>query len=117
MRVDNKQFEMAIQDYDKALEMMKVDGENADGTAKYPEYPDTFVGRALAREGLADWEGALIDYNKAIDLWGGGRSEGVNPYVLTFRGNTLSRLSKYEDAIPDYEAASDIFNSMRDIDR
>lgn len=117
VRLDNKAFDAAIRDYDEALQMMSSDGENADGTAKYPEYPDSFVGRALAKEGLADWSSALSDYDKAISLWGGGRSDGVNPYVLTFRGNTLCRLGRYVDAIPDYEAASNIFNALRDIPR
>lgn len=114
--LDNKKFSSAIDDDTEAIQLMN-DGEKSDGSAKYPEYPDTFVNRALAKEGLADWEGALRDYDKAIDLWGGGRGEGINPYALTFRGNTLCRLNRYRDAIPDYEAASNIFNSIRDIDR
>ena len=55
----------------------------------------------------------MVDYDQAIKLWGGGRGEGVNPYVLTFRGNTLTRLNRYADAIVDYEAASNRFNEMR----
>lgn len=117
VRLDNKQFESAIADYNEALALMKVDGEKEDGTGRYPEYPDTFVGRGGAKEGLADWKGALEDYNKAISLWGGGRGEGVNPYVLTYRGNVLTRLNRYEDAVLDYSAASDRFNSMRDVAR
>lgn len=114
--LDDKKFSLALLDQEEALTLMS-DGENADGTAKYPEYVDTFVGRGLSKEGLADWSGALADYNKAITLWGGGRSDSINPYVLTFRGNVLCRLNRYEDAIPDYEAASNIFNSQRDIPR
>jgi hypothetical protein len=114
--LDNKNFEKSIADDDEAIALM-FDGQKDDGTAKYPEYPDTFVSRALAKEGLADWNGALEDYNKAITLWGGGRGEGVNPFVLTFRGNTLCRLNRYADAVPDYEAASNIFIASRDIDR
>jgi len=117
VRLDNKHFDDAVKDYDEALSLMQVDGMKVDGTAEYPEYPDTFVGRALAKEGLADWTGALEDYNKAVALWGGGRGEGINPYVLTFRGNTLTRLSRFEEAIPDYQAASDLFLSLRDIAR
>lgn len=93
-------------DYDECVQLMKSDGEDERGLGKYPEYVDTFVGRGLAREGLADWEGAVREYDKAISLWGGpttsqrdaaqdynaARYEGVNPYVLTFRGNALTRL-------------------------
>ena len=89
----------------------------------------------MAYEGLADWNAALRDYDKAVTLWGGRRAgeapakegsmsstslsgvdsssassstsssrsgdgklgsytdaDGVNPYVLTFRGNVLTRL-------------------------
>jgi hypothetical protein len=41
----------------------------------------------------------------------------VNPYVLTFRGNVLTRLNRWADAVVDYEAASDRFIGMRDIAR
>jgi tetratricopeptide (TPR) repeat protein len=117
VRLDNKKFESSLSDYNEAIEMMRSDGEDAQGIAKYPEYPDTFVGRGGAKEGFADWDGALQDYNKAINLWGGGRGEGVNPYVLTYRGNVLCRLGKYREAIDDYEAASNRFIGMRDIPR
>lgn len=123
--LDSKQFQKAIEDDNESLELMKTDGEKEDGTANYPEYPDAYVERALAKEGLADWQGALEDYNKAISLWGGAQSESfkpgamtyVNPYVLTYRGNTLCRLGRYKDAIQDYEAASDFFNAARDVAR
>ena len=117
VRVDNKNFKDAIVDYDEALQLMAVDGEDDKGIAKYPEYPDSYVGRALAEEGLADWNAAVSDYSKAINLWGGDLSDGVNPYVLTFRGNAKCRLGKYKEAIPDYEASSNIFNSLRDVPR
>jgi hypothetical protein len=31
-----------MKDYDAALVLMERDGELTDGTARYPEYPDTF---------------------------------------------------------------------------
>jgi hypothetical protein len=127
------------------------------------EYPDAFVQRGLALEGLADWDGAIADYSQvpplpprrllrallrcvsccapvciaspalrfllrvclfalqlllvypcaslavsrqrarppqAIKLWGGGRGEGINPFVMTFRANALARTGRYEDALP-----------------
>ena len=117
VRLDDKNFVAALDDFNAALDLMRSDGEKEDGTGRYPEYPDTFVGRALAYEGLAKWSDALADYNYAIKLWGGGRGEGINPFVLTFRGNTLCTLGRYGEAIADYEAASDRFNAMRDIER
>lgn len=44
VRLDMKEFQFAIQDYDQCIELMKYDGETEDGKARYPEYPDTFVG-------------------------------------------------------------------------
>lgn len=117
VRLDNKHFTDALADYNEAIDLMSPDGQKTDGTASYPEYPDTYVGRALANEGLADWNAALKDYDNAIVLWGGGRGENVNPYVLTFRGNTLCKLNRCQEAIPDYEASSDRFNNLRDVAR
>ena len=42
VRLDKKDFPAAMKDYDAALVLMERDGELADGTARYPEYPDTF---------------------------------------------------------------------------
>ena len=56
-------------DYDKVINMMDSDGEKADGTARYLEYPDAFVQRGLCQEGLGDWDAAVDDYSRAISLW------------------------------------------------
>jgi tetratricopeptide (TPR) repeat protein len=122
VRLDGKDFNNAMADYDEALKLMSSDGEQEDGTARYPEYPDTYVNRALVKEGLADWQGALSDYDKAVSLWGGNKANtgpgiGVNPFVLTFRGNTLMKLNRYDAAIRDYEAAADKFSADRNIAR
>ena len=85
-----------------------------DGTAAYVEFPDTFVQRGLAYEGLGDWEQAVSDYTKAIELWGGGRGPDTNPFALTFRGNSLARLGRYEEAVKDYKASADLFLLTRD---
>lgn len=52
---------------------------------------------------------ARADYTRAIGLWGGGRGEGINPFVLTFRANALARTGKYEPALVDYQAAEKLF--------
>lgn len=114
--VDLKRFKEAKADYDRVLTLMS-DGEKPDGTARYMEYPDAFVQRGLALEGLADWDGAIADYSQAIKLWGGGRGEGINPFVMTFRANALARTGRYEDALPDYRAAERLFLQFRDGER
>jgi len=117
VRTDNKDFQRAVEDFERALELMKPDGEKSDGTATYPEYPDAFVGRALAYEGLSRWEDALADYDKAISLWGGGKGDNINPYVLNYRGNVLTRLDRLKEALVDYKASADLFSQQRDIAR
>jgi tetratricopeptide (TPR) repeat protein len=116
-RVDLKRFGEAKVDYDKVIGMMDSDGEKADGTARYLEYPDAFVQRGLCQEGLGNWDAAVEDYTRAIGLWGGGRGEGINPFVLTFRANALARTGKYEPALVDYQAAEILFLKMRDGER
>jgi len=116
VRVDLKRFKEAETDYDRVLALMS-NGEKPDGTARYMEYPDAFVQRGLAREGLADWQGAVADYSQAIKLWGGGRGEGINPFVMTYRANALARTGRYEEALPDYRAAERLFLQGRDEER
>ena len=45
VRVDNKDFNRAIEDYNKCIALMAIDGEDKGGKAVYGEYPDTFVGK------------------------------------------------------------------------
>ncbi|KAG5181980.1 hypothetical protein JKP88DRAFT_245905 [Tribonema minus] len=118
VQTDLKKFDGALDDYNLVLRLMEEDGARLpDGTARYSEYPDTFVQRGLAYEGLADWEAAVADYTAAIDLWGGGRGPDTNPYALTFRGNALAFLGRYKQAVEDYEAADNLFTQQRSPDR
>jgi hypothetical protein len=47
VKLDKKAFREAINDYDTCIEMMRVDGEDAEGKGRYPEYPDTFAGEKV----------------------------------------------------------------------
>ena len=115
-RLDGKRFPEAMEDLDKAIALMS-DGEKEDGRGRYPEYADAIVNRGLAHEGLGDWSGALEDYDHAVRLWGGGRSDNVNPFVLAYRSNVLSKLGRFDEALLDSAAAGDLFLQLRDLDR
>mmetsp|Transcript_13611 Transcript_13611/g.17748 ORF Transcript_13611/g.17748 Transcript_13611/m.17748 type:complete len:397 (+) Transcript_13611:152-1342(+) len=117
VRVDLKRFSEALEDYNKTIDLMSVDGENKDGLANYYEYPDAFVQRGLTFEGLGEWQNAVDDYSRALQLWGGGRGPDGNPYVLNFRGNALTKLGQYKESLEDYAAAGDIFAQQQNIAR
>jgi len=123
-------LELAVQDYSDAIAGMRADPRVApvrqDGTAEYQEFPDAFVRRGLANEGLARWQAAVDDYTSAIGLWGGAKNDfrkgefsaggrlGVNPFVLNFRGNALCRLGRYTEAVSDYRMAGAQFGAVQD---
>lgn len=108
--------EAAVEDYTEVVRLMEEDA-TSEGTF---DYPNVFVRRALAEEEIAygrrdkkQWEAAVQDYSKAIDIW---RSRpisetglGVNPLVLNFRGNAFSQLGRFREALADYREATEIF--------
>ena len=58
---------------------------------------------------------AVNDYSEAIKLWGGDNAlatDGINPYVLTFRGNALAAQGQYDAAITDYRRAESVFSRV-----
>ena len=88
VRTDRTDFIGAKADLDEAISLMAPTGEPpagaASGRARYREYPDAFVQRGLAKEGLRDWVGALADYDRAVGLWGEGCATAcARPPVLT----------------------------------
>ena len=95
MRTDLTRFADAVADLDEAIVLMQPTGASeTTGVARYREYPDAFVQRGLAREGLRYWRGALADYDQAVALWGGLRAgeAAVNPFALTYRGRAKTEL-------------------------
>ncbi|KAK9918641.1 hypothetical protein WJX75_005609 [Coccomyxa subellipsoidea] len=93
VRVDGKQFESALTDFDQAISATPGDS--------LVEQARLLAGRALAYEGLAQWEAALGDYNRALDL---ARQAGQypDPYVLNSRGNVQASLAHWKEARQDY---------------
>jgi len=118
--------EAAVQDFNEVVRIMEKEETSAKGTFNYP---DVFVRRALAREEIAYgrrdqtmWAAAAEDYSRAIEMWRDGSRGpdqatglGVNPMVLNFRGNALSQLGRFEEALADYQEASDIFIKDRQL--
>jgi len=106
----------AVEDLDVVISTMEQD--EAAVRISY-DYPDALVRRALAKEEIKEWAGAVADYSKAINLWRerppSENGLGVNPLVLNFRGNALSRLSRFDDALKDYMEATQIFVQDRRI--
>lgn len=80
-----------------------------------PEYRSLGLlsNRALAHEGLSDWEGAVRDYSEAIRL--SRDIGGVPPYVLNSRGNAFASLGRWEEALADYNEAQTVFQVMRNL--
>ena len=87
--VDLKQFEAAIEDFNAAENLYDSDYKSL----------GLLSNRALAHEGLSDWNGALKDYTECITL--SREIGGVPPYVLNSRGNALSSLGRYDEALVD----------------
>lgn len=111
VRTDRSEFLLAKNDLDEAITLMRPTGERSNGIGAYREYPDAFVQRGLANEGLRDWRGALRDYDKAVSLWGGA-GDGVNPFALSYRARTKAELADLEGALADYRMADSIFSRV-----
>lgn len=77
--VDLKRFEPAVDDFNTAVSLYEPDYRSL----------GLLSNRALAYEGLSDWEAAVRDYSEAIRL--SRDIGGVPPYVLNSRGNALVR--------------------------
>ena len=101
--VDLKQFQAAIEDFDAAEGLYDKDYKSL----------GLLSNRALAREGLSDWTGAVRDYTECINL--SREIGGVPPYVLNSRGNALSSLGRYDEALGDYEEAAKTFQVMKNL--
>ena len=85
-RLNHKDLDGALKDYDKAIELNKTDEES-------------WLYRGMVKEKLKDNEGAFVDYTEAITL--------KNDYVKAWltRGNLLTKLNRLSDALEDYSVA------------
>ena len=118
-----RDFEKAINVYDKALELAPEDmrvyrnrgiakrasGDISGAIADFdqaiilnPEYSEAYGGRGLAKRLSGDHQGAIADFDKVIEL---------NPQsVLTYRNRGLTKriLGDHQGAIADFDKALDL---------
>jgi tetratricopeptide (TPR) repeat protein len=84
------EFKQAITSYNQAIEHLPLDADI---------YEDCYLGRAACFSEIHDYESALRDYSKAIQ---------INPkYLLAYslRGECYYNLKQYRNAVDDYEKA------------
>jgi len=105
VRVDAKRFKEALEDFDAALSAELDDDASGTGARLH-------AGRALAHEGLYQWEQALVDYNVALEAASKGGFK-PDPYVLNSRGNVYASLARWDEARQDYLASAAIFQSSQ----
>ena len=102
--VDSKNFGEAINEYDACLRVLGPEGTL--------DKARVLSGRALALEGLADWPGALDNYNQALQI---AQQAGADPdpYLLNSVGNCHASLGEWSAARVAYLASADGFQTAR----
>ena len=101
--VDMKRFREAIEEYDEAK------------ARSAPEYRSlgALANRALAHEGLMEWDEAIDSYSEAIAY--SGAIGATPPYVVNSRGNCYVSVGRYDLALADYSRAAEIFQRSRNL--
>jgi tetratricopeptide (TPR) repeat protein len=113
--VDDKKFPAALADYDAALREAADNSGAASASDAGSNYSAPtararlLAGRALAREGVSDWQGALNDYTAAERLAVDGGGARPDPYIRNSQGNCLASLGKWQEARQAYLEASEMF--------
>ena len=76
-----------------------------------PKNFKAYSGRALAYEGLAEWDKAVLDYTRALEQ--AQLSTGsIEPYIANSRGNVFSSLGRYSEALQDYLLSLQVLTSF-----
>mmetsp|Transcript_21408 Transcript_21408/g.53919 ORF Transcript_21408/g.53919 Transcript_21408/m.53919 type:complete len:390 (-) Transcript_21408:79-1248(-) len=101
--VDLDRFPAAIADFNRA-QSMQADSYVSLGLLS---------NRALAYEGLSDWEAAEKDYSTCLAL---SKELGLTgPYILNARGNARASLGRWAEAREDYTQAAEVFQRNRNL--
>jgi tetratricopeptide (TPR) repeat protein len=69
-------------------------------------------GRALAYEGLSQWEAALQDYMAALDL-AAAAGESPDAYIINSIGNCQNSLRRWAEARESYLTSSQLFQQAK----
>jgi len=101
--VDLKRFRDAIDDYNKAEAMEPANYRSL----------GMLSNRALAYEGISDWDSAIKDYSEAIKL--SAMIGATPPYVVNSRGNCYVSVGRYDLALEDFLTAADIMQQSRNL--
>ena len=101
--VDLKRFDEALRDFRRAEDLYP------------PEYVSIgLIGnKALAHEGLAQWEDAVANYSRAIEA--SEATGAAPPYLYNARGNCRVALAQYDEALADFDESSRLFQAARNV--
>eukprot|EP00897_Mesotaenium_endlicherianum_P008910 jgi/Mesen1/8047/ME000043S07428 len=102
VEVDAKRFDEALADFNEVLR-------------RDPRNYRAYSSRALAHEGLADWQAAVSDYSTALRM-GRDATGADEPYVMNSRGNALASLGRYREALQDYDRSVRAFQRAKELD-
>ncbi len=95
VKIHKKKFKNAIEDLNRALDLAQ--GEN-DKIFENKVY----VNRGAAQQKLFEYDAALSDYSKAIEL------NDNNPNIFMYRGFLYYQKGNYEDALNDFNTVIEI---------
>jgi|TARA_B110000967_G_scaffold209808_1_gene267781 tetratricopeptide (TPR) repeat protein len=82
------------------------------GTARFPNPASAFSNTRLTLSfiGISN---ALIDYDEVVRL--SSAIDRAPPYVLNSRGNVLSSLGRYDEALESYRQSAEVFQASRNL--
>ena len=64
-----------------------------------PDYADVYSSRGFVKARLGQYEGAIVDFNKALRL----KPDFADAYAYRGRGLAMLELGRYENAISDFD--------------
>jgi tetratricopeptide (TPR) repeat protein len=100
--VMQNQFDAALVDFNKAIDLNQWDKAVADFTTaiqKQPDDPQNYDRRAWANRNLKNYDAAVSDYTLLIE-----KNPNDDEHLVK-RGATYTSLQQYEKAVADYQAA------------